>query len=268
MCFTPPTKWKYDYIDGNKSNNDINNSHRDAPALEQAEQSIREVGGRCLALRIDVTNDDRAREVVASAAASDAPLCGLVNVVGGLPIDRWQRLLDYSDETLDALIETNLKVSLRTSRAFARELSERRTPGSIVQIASIAALQGMPFGAGYVAAKAALLSLSRTMALEWASLGIRVNAICPGTIQVPRNEHSDAGKQAEQDLAVIPLGRRGRPEDIAGAVLFLLSDLSNWMTGQMLAVDGGIGIKPAYLDESGLPVFVRDAELRRRLLDS
>ena len=238
---------------------------RDAGALDRLEKSIHELGGHCLPHLADAGNADQARQMVQSAVDSDAPLCGLVNVVGGLPIDRWQNLLDYPEDTFDIVIDANLKVALQTSRAFAREVSERGMGGSIVQIASIAALHGMPFGAAYAAAKAALLSLSRTMALEWGPLGIRVNAVAPGTIQVPRNE---AGEDLEQDRAVLPLGRRGVPADIAGAVTFLLSDLSSWVTGQMLAVDGGVSIKPAYLDETGLPVFVRDAQLRRRLLGS
>ncbi len=238
---------------------------RDAGALDRLEKSIHELGGHCLPHLADAGNADQARQMVQSAVDSDAPLCGLVNVVGGLPIDRWQNLLDYPEDTFDIVIDANLKVALQTSRAFAREVSERGMGGSIVQIASIAALHGMPFGAAYAAAKAALLSLSRTMALEWGPLGIRVNAVAPGTIQVPRNE---GGEDLEQDRAVLPLGRRGVPADIAGAVTFLLSDLSSRVTGQMLAVDGGVSIKPAYLDETGLPVFVRDAKLRRRLLGS
>ncbi len=238
---------------------------RDSGALDGLEKSIHELGGRCLPHLADAGNADQAREMVRIAAQGDAPLCGMVNVVGGLPIDRWQNLLDYPEDTFDIVIDANLKVALQTSRAFARELSERGMAGSIVQIASIAALHGMPFGAAYAAAKAALLSLSRTMALEWGPLGIRVNAVAPGTIQVPRNE---GGEDLEQDRAVLPLGRRGVPADIAGAVTFLLSDLSSWVTGQMLAVDGGVSIKPAYLDETGLPVFMRDAQMRRRLLGS
>ena len=236
---------------------------RDADALEQAKQAVEEAGGRCHPRLADAGDAEAAREIVASAARGAVPLYGLVNVVGGLPLDRWRPLLDYSDEVLDALLGSKLKVALQTSRAFARALSEAGQGGSIVQIATIAALQAMPYGAGYAASKAALLSLSRTMALEWGPLGIRVNAVAPGTIQVPRNAGDG---ERDEDRAVIPLGRRGVPEDIAGAVLFLLSDLSRWITGQLLAVDGGASIRPGYLDASGLPVFVRDEALRRRLL--
>ena len=238
---------------------------RDAKALDELEASIRELGGRCLPHLADAGDADQARQMVRSAADGDAPLCGLVNVVGGLPIDRWQNLIDYPEDTFDLVVDSNLKVALQTSRAFARVLSERGMTGSIVQIASIVALHGMPFGAAYAAAKSALISVSRTMALEWGPLGIRVNAVSPGTIQVPRNE---GGEDLDQDRAVLPLGRRGVPADIAGSVMFLLSDLASWVTGQVIAVDGGVSVKPAYLDETGLPVFVRDAELRRRLLGS
>ena len=99
--------------------------------------------------------------------------------------------------------------------------------------------------------------------LEWGRLGLRVNAVAPGSVRVAGNA---AAEDLELDRRAIPLGRRGQPEDVAGAVLFLLSDLSRWITGQVLAVDGGASVKPSYLDDDGLPVFVRDEALRRRLL--
>ena len=236
---------------------------RDETALDQAMAAIEAAGGRGQRCLIDAASADGAREIMAFAARGGAALHGLVNVVGGLPVTRWASLLDYSEETLDLLLKTNLKVAFLTSQAFARALSEKKQPGSIVQIATIAALQGMPFGAGYATSKAGLLALSRTMTLEWGPLGIRVNAVAPGTIQVPKNAGSG---ETAQDRAVIPMGRRGTPDDIAGAVLFLLSDLSKWISGQLLAVDGGASIRPGYLDDTGLPVFVRDPGIRERLL--
>jgi NAD(P)-dependent dehydrogenase (short-subunit alcohol dehydrogenase family) len=234
----------------------------DAERLAQAEAAIRDVGGRCTAKVVDGRDRCSVERLVAQADEA-GDLFGLVNVVGGLPADRWERLLDYRDETFHAVLDANLRCALVASQAHARQLARRAAPGSIVQIASIAALQGMPFGAAYSAAKAALISLTRTMALEWGPLGIRVNAVAPGVVRVPGNQ---AGDDAERDRAVLPLGRRGAPDDIAGAALFLLSDLSQWMTGQLLAVDGGASVKPSYLDETGLPVFVTDPKLRDRVL--
>lgn len=236
---------------------------RDAAALDQAMAAVEAVGARGQRCLLDAGTAEGAREIMAVAARGGAPLHGLVNVVGGLPSDRWSSLLDYSEETLDLLLRSNLKVAFQTSQAFARALSSAKQPGSIVQIATIAALQGMPYGAGYATSKAALLALARTMALEWGPLGIRVNAVAPGTIQVPKNAGSG---ETAQDRAVIPMGRRGRPEDIAGAVLYLLSDLAAWVTGQLIPVDGGASIRPGYLDEAGLPVFVRDPIVRKKIL--
>ncbi|MFO0690286.1 MAG: SDR family oxidoreductase [Myxococcota bacterium] len=236
---------------------------RDAAALDQAMAAVESVGARGQRCLLDAGTAEGAREIMAVAARGGAPLHGLVNVVGGLPSDRWSSLLDYSEETLDLLLRSNLKVAFQTSQAFARALSAAKQPGSIVQIATIAALQGMPYGAGYATSKAALLALARTMALEWGPLGIRVNAVAPGTIQVPKNAGSG---ETAQDRAVIPMGRRGRPEDIAGAVLYLLSDLAAWVTGQLIPVDGGASIRPGYLDEAGLPVFVRDPVVRKKIL--
>ncbi len=234
----------------------------EASRLADAEKAIHEVGGRCTALVVDARDRSEVERLVARADEA-GDLFGLVNVVGGLPIDRWERLLHYEDETFNTVLDTNLRCAFLTSQVLAQHLQGRDAAGSIVQIASISALQGMPFGAAYSAAKAALISLMRTMALEWGPLGIRVNAVAPGTIRVPRNQ---AGDDPERDRTILPLGRRGAPSDIAGAVLFLLSDLAQWVTGQVLAVDGGASVKPSYLDETGLPVFVTDPQVRERLL--
>jgi len=236
---------------------------RDPARLADAERAVAAEGGACTALVADATDREQVAAMVARAGEARGPLFGLVNVVGGLPLERWEPLLRYADATLEGLLDTNLRCAFLASQAVARELERQGTGGSLVQIASIAALHGMPYGAGYALAKAALLSLARTMALEWGPLAIRVNCVAPGTIRVPRAQAAD---DPARDRAVLPLGRRGAPQDIAGAVLYLLSDLSAWVTGQVLAVDGGASVKPAYLDEAGLPVFVSDAALRARLL--
>lgn len=234
---------------------------RDADALtplDEAAGSARD--------RIETTVLDAADRVAveafgqAEAEAGRWPT-GLVHIVGGLMRDRFGRIVDTSDETLEAVLRLNLRSAWLCSQVAARHLIAAGREASFVHLASIAALQGMPFGASYAMAKAALLSLARTQALEWGPHGLRVNTIAAGTISTPRATGSDP----ERDRRVLPIGRRGRPEDIAGAALFLLSDLAAFVTGQVIAVDGGASIKPSYLGEDGLPVFVEDPVLRARL---
>jgi NAD(P)-dependent dehydrogenase (short-subunit alcohol dehydrogenase family) len=92
-----------------------------------------------------------------------------------------------------------------------------------------------------------------------------VNAVAPGTVRTPRNQVDGEDEDSPAERAAIPLGRRGEPDDIAGAVVFLLSDLAGFVSGQVLSVDGGSSVRPSYLDDEDLPVFVRDPGLRARL---
>jgi len=232
----------------------------DRARLDLAVSAVASAGGHCTPEVVDARDGDAVDSLFDRADAGRG-LFGLVNVVGGLPLDRWDRLLETPEDTLDAVLDTNVRVALRTSRGFAKRVSEREGEGAIVQIASIAAFHGMAYGAAYAASKAALISLARTMALEWGPFGIRVNCVAPGTVRAPGGGATD---DAERDRATLPLGRRGDPEDIAGAVVFLVSDLARWVTGQVLAVDGGASAKPSYVDASGLPVFVTEPGLRSR----
>ena len=122
----------------------------------------------------------------------------------------------------------------------------------------------MPYGAAYAIAKAGLLALARSQAVEWGRAGIRVNAVAGGTIRTPKSE-SEGSSNRSEDMASIPLGRRGTPDEIAGAVLFLCSDFATFVTGHTLVVDGGASVKPSFLDDENLPVFVTNHEMRARL---
>jgi len=218
----------------------------------------------CRGIVADALDAERIREVVAAAADSGPPLYGLVDVVGGLAPSQWGRVLDTAPRSFDEVIELNLNSTLYSSQAVAAALVDSGAPGSIVHIGSISGMDAAPFNASYGAAKAAVMSLTRTMAVELGSYGIRVNAVAPGT--VARAGASIDAETARLARATIPLGRQGAPDDIAGAVAWLLSELSTFVTGQVITVDGGSSIKPSYLDEQDLPVFVRSAQLRTRLL--
>jgi NAD(P)-dependent dehydrogenase (short-subunit alcohol dehydrogenase family) len=198
-------------------------------------------------------------------AAGEGPLHGLVHVAGGLSSDQFGPILETEPEAFEDIIRLNLHSAFLTTRAVGARLAEQGTGGTIVNISSIAGLGSIPFGAAYGAAKAGLVAFTRTAALELGASGVRVNAVAPGTIRTPRNQAESPAEDMPEDRAVIPLGRRGLPEDVAGAVLFLLSSLSDYVTGQVLVVDGGSSVKPSYLDDENLPVFVRNPEVRARL---
>jgi 3-oxoacyl-[acyl-carrier protein] reductase len=200
------------------------------------------------------------------AAAGDS-LFGLVHVAGGMGPQQWSGLMELDPAVFDEVMDLNLRTMMLTTTAAARRLRTLGRGGSIVALSSVAGLASMPFGAPYAAAKSAVMSLVRTAALEWGALGIRVNAVAPGTVRTPKSLRNNPNPPPDTpaEAAAVPLGRRGTADDIAGAVLFLLSDLAGWITGQVLAVDGGSTARPSFLAEDNLPVFVRDEELRARL---
>jgi NAD(P)-dependent dehydrogenase (short-subunit alcohol dehydrogenase family) len=224
---------------------------RDAEALTPLDEAAGAVRDRIETSVLDAADRDAVEGFGRTEAEAGRWPTGLVHIVGGLMRDRFGRIVDTSDETLEAVFRLNLRSAWLCSQVAARHLIAAGREASFVHLASIAALQGMPFGASYAMAQA----------LEWGPHGLRVNTIAAGTISTPRATGSDP----ERDRRVLPLGRRGRPEDIAGAALFLLSDLAGFVTGQVIAVDGGASIKPSYLGEDGLPVFVEDPVLRARL---
>ncbi len=229
-----------------------------SPALAGAAGSA----GTLEPIVLDATDRSAVEAFVEERREDGALPDGIANVVGGLGLDRFDPITRIDDESYDAIFERNLRAAWLVSQTFARAAIQDHHRARLVYVASIVGLQAMPFGAPYAMAKAALLSLARTQALEWGPSGLCVNAIAAGTIRTPRATDSDA----DLDRRTLPLGRRGRPEDIARAALFLLSDLAEWITGEVIAVDGGASIKPAYLDDVGLPVFVNDAALRARLV--
>lgn len=219
---------------------------------------------------IGLIADGRDRSAVAEVVdrASDlAPLRGSVQVAGGMWPPQWAPFAS-DDPAFDDVMDLNFGSTVNTVRAVGRRLVEQGNGGSLVNIATTSALNGMPYGSAYAAAKAAVLSLTRSLAIEWGSRNIRVNAVAPGSIATPKSASTrKAGDTDGNDLDVIPMRRRGTSDDIAKGVLFMMSDMSAYVTGQVLCIDGGTSVRPTYNDREELPVFVHNEELRARLAD-
>ncbi len=191
-------------------------------------------GHRAIALTADVTQPDHAVRVVAEAEQGLGGLDVLVNIVGR---NTWVPVLDMDPETLETVLSRNLRHHVYLGQAFARTLRAAGHGGQIVMVSSVSGLQASPNHAAYGASKAALISLTKSMAAEWGPLGIRVNSIAPGTTRTDRNQwNPEIEARAAQ---TVPLGRVGDQTEIAKAALFLASDLASYVTGQTLVVDGG-----------------------------
>jgi len=239
---------------------------RSEEAFAAIRDELRGIGHPHLIEHSDLAVEGAAAEVLAKIEGDLGPIAGVVNVVGGFEsTDQLAALLEEgAEQTFGRLLDFNLKPTLAVSIAAARCMIRRKQPGSIVQITSSTGIVSMPYGAGYAAAKAALINLTRTMAVEWGSRGIRVNAVACGTIM-----SAEARRWAEgvDEVArdAVPLGRCGEPDEIAAAVLFLLSDLASYVSGSVLSVDGAALARAPYNDRDDLPVFITDEALRRRL---
>ena len=222
--------------------------------------------GRSRMIACDLTDKQAVRAMIGDVERNDGPIRGVLNVVGGMQ-GREQfapLLVDDGDDIFRRILDTNLTATLNCSVEAARAMLAHGLGGSIVQIGSATGLVSMAFGGGYGAAKAALFNLTRTMAVEWGSGGVRVNAIAVGMIRTAQSQ--DVVKEVGEAARVaVPLGRPGLSEEIAGPVLFMLSDLASYVTGATLSVDGGSMARAPYNDAENLPVFVNDADLRERL---
>jgi 3-oxoacyl-[acyl-carrier protein] reductase len=190
-----------------------------------------EAGAR--AVEADVSDPEQAKALVDAVGELDI----LVNNAG---VTRDGLIARMSDEDWRIVIETNLSGTFHTCRAAARGMMKRRS-GSIVNVSSIVGLHGNPGQANYSASKAGIIGLTKALARELGNRGVRANVVAPGYVDT-RLTQVIADEMKELMLANTPLGRFGRPEDIAGAVRFLCSDDASFITGEVLLVDGGLGM--------------------------
>jgi NAD(P)-dependent dehydrogenase (short-subunit alcohol dehydrogenase family) len=147
--------------------------------------------------------------------------------------------VDFKEEDWDEVVETNLMGTLRACQIFGRHMLERGY-GRVINIASLSSFVALAEVAAYSASKAAVASLTKSLAVEWAQRGVNVNAIAPGVFRTQMNEHLLDGTERGRELLLrTPMGRFGKVEELAGAAVFLASDASSFITGEILAVDGG-----------------------------
>ncbi|UQX03291.1 SDR family NAD(P)-dependent oxidoreductase [Streptomyces sp. RerS4] len=211
---------------------------RDERGLAETVALIAGAGGVARAHRLDVTDRAALRAAVTAAGPLDitAAIAGVMHT---------SSVLDTTDEDLDRILDINFKGVLRTCQEAVRAMIAAGRPGSVITMASGAVDAAQPGLLCYSAAKAAVVQLTKTLATESGPHGIRVNAVAPGWIRTPMTARHSPEVRQRTEAAMVrmsPLGRVGEPEDIAQAVLYLASDASSFMTGQILRPNGGVSM--------------------------
>jgi 3-oxoacyl-[acyl-carrier protein] reductase len=208
---------------------------RDRVLLEKVAAELESSGAQALAVQADVTQAYEVEQMIGACVARFGQVDILVNNAG---ITRDNLGLRMKDEEWDAVLSVNLKGVFQCTRAVLRPMIKQRS-GRIINLTSVVAVMGNPGQANYVAAKAGIIGLTKATAREVASRGITANAVAPGFIETDMTHALDPELQ-EQMRSQIPLGRFGRPEDVAELVAFLASDRAAYITGQVIHLNGGL----------------------------
>lgn len=210
---------------------------RSAEALAETAASIHAKCGRAEPVALDVSD---LASIDALYAALDAQGLAPDILVNNAGVEEVRASVDVDEALWNKILDTNLKGAFFVATRFARRLIEAKRKGAILNLCSLTSVVGVPTATPYTSSKSGLLGMTRALSAEWAKAGIRVNAIGPGYFRTELTEvfYQDAA-WAEAMLAKIPQGRFGRLEDLVGASVFLCSDAADYVTGQMLMIDGG-----------------------------
>jgi NAD(P)-dependent dehydrogenase (short-subunit alcohol dehydrogenase family) len=209
-------------------------------ALDEVAAGLRELGGKVFALATHMGKPEEIERLFAKATEELGHIDGLVNNAATNPY--FGPMIDISESAFDKTFEVNVKGYFNASVQFVRHLRERKAQsGSIVNIASVAGMRSAPMQGVYGMSKAAVISMTQSMAYELGGSNIRVNAVCPGLIEtkfasaIVKNE-----SLRKHVVSRTPLGRHGQPDEIAGACTYLISDAASYVTGQTMVIDGGM----------------------------
>jgi NAD(P)-dependent dehydrogenase (short-subunit alcohol dehydrogenase family) len=219
-----------------KAGADVVPTGRRAELARKAAAEVVTLGRRSLALTCDVTDDASVEQFLRSVCAEFGSVQILVNSAGRI---KRSPTLEVSDDEWNAILETNLNGTLRACRVFGRHMIERKY-GRIINIGSLSCFVGLYEVAAYSASKAAVAALTKTLAIEWATSGICVNALVPGVVRTDLNAALlDGTERGREFLLRTPMKRYGKVEELGGAAVFLASDAASFVTGHLLVVDGG-----------------------------
>jgi NAD(P)-dependent dehydrogenase (short-subunit alcohol dehydrogenase family) len=215
---------------------DVVSSSRRPEQVEAAAAEIEGMGRRSLRITSDVDDRESMKDLLEACVGEFGKVDILVNSAG-----RTKRVpaLEFEEEDWDAIIDTNLTGTLRSCQIFGRHMIERGY-GRIINIASLSSFVSLFEVAAYSASKAAVASLTKSLAVEWAKNGVNVNAIAPGVFKTALNQKLlDETPRGQEFLMRTPMGRFGQVEELAGAAVFLASEAASFVTGEVLVVDGG-----------------------------
>jgi gluconate 5-dehydrogenase len=219
-----------------KAGADLVITSRNLSALNDFKQEIEALGRKALPVKLDVLSPDDIQNMVHAAIAEYGKIDILVNNAG---LNIRKRITDYSWQEWDTVLDTNLKGSFFCAQAVAREMIKRNY-GKIINIGSCTCVLGMEGIVPYTASRGGILQMTKGMAVEWGKHGITVNVLAPGWFRTAATSVLYENKEWLNYIASrIPLGRPGQPSDLDGTVVFLASDASAYITGQIILVDGG-----------------------------